>query len=72
MVKIAKERCTHFCWNQVTVGDGRLVPFVDGVFDMVFAIRVLNQTGSKENALAVLEDMIMSVLQISVIQYEAS
>lgn len=57
MVQIAKKRCSRFSWDQVIIVDGRSLPFVDGFFEIAFAIRVLNQTGSKGNALAVVEEM---------------
>lgn len=58
MLKVAEEKCRGFGNVAFQQADGRDLRFGDDAFDFVFAVRVLNQTGSNVYALETAREML--------------
>lgn len=58
MIDLASRKCAALSTVRFQCEEGGSLSFGDSTFDFVFAIRVTNQTGSEEYALAMIREMI--------------
>ena len=58
MLQLAKEKCSNFENIDFVIAEGKSLPFPDGSFDFVFAIRVMNSLESEEYAVLTINEMI--------------
>lgn len=58
MLEISRSKCVTGADVKFEIGEGINIPFEEGEFDLVYSIRVLNQTESREYAFRMIADMI--------------
>lgn len=58
MIELAREKTSKYATARYTMGEGATLPFPDGMFDLIYSIRTVNQTPSTEYAMRMIEEAI--------------